>query len=185
MNRIQRDHEHQSMPWANGGGVTYQIASWPPGADLSGFDWRISMADVSEPGPFSHFPGIDRVLTVLGPGPMALTINASTALVTPNVPIEFSGDDTVTAELPEGPIRDLNVMTRRGVCTSTVRVVELRQSHAFSPDGHATIVVVLGGGLTTSAREDLAPRDVLFVDESVTVSGEATVAVIQIHGFTG
>jgi environmental stress-induced protein Ves len=101
------------------------------------------------------------------------------------VPIEFSGDDTVTAELPEGPIRDLNVMTRRGVCRSTVRIVELRQSHAFSPDGHATIVVVLGGGLTTSAREDLAPRDVLFVDESVTVSGEATVAVIQIHGFTG
>lgn len=29
------------------------------------FIWRISMARVEQPGPFSAFPGVDRVLAVL------------------------------------------------------------------------------------------------------------------------
>ena len=38
-------------PWRNGGGVTREVAVDGPGAQ--DFEWRISIADVNEPGPFS------------------------------------------------------------------------------------------------------------------------------------
>lgn len=46
-----------ASPWKNGGGVTREIAAQPPGASLDGFAWRVSVADVAQPGPFSRFPG--------------------------------------------------------------------------------------------------------------------------------
>ena len=52
----------ESAPWKNGGGSTTEIAIAPPGAGLDDFDWRISLATISEDGPFSVFPGIDRTL---------------------------------------------------------------------------------------------------------------------------
>ena len=60
---VVRFTELAVVPWRNGGGVTREIlASGGSGSD--GFDWRISIADVSEPGPFSAFPGFDRVITL-------------------------------------------------------------------------------------------------------------------------
>ena len=115
-NHIQRDAAHTAMPWANGGGVTYEVAAFPVGADLASFYWRISMAEVREPGAFSAFTGIDRVLTVLGPGDLLLFVNGVETRSRMHVPFAFSGDDDVRAELVDGPITDLNVMTRRGQC---------------------------------------------------------------------
>ena len=53
------------VPWKNGGGVTREVAAFPDGAGFDDFLWRISMAEVRADGPFSVFPGVDRVLAVL------------------------------------------------------------------------------------------------------------------------
>src|SRR5665811_1616202 len=58
------------IPWRNGGGVTREVVAsgasvasgGSGGSDPRDFDWRISIADVSRPGPFSAFPGVDRVI---------------------------------------------------------------------------------------------------------------------------
>ena len=63
--RIVRRAELTGQPWRNGGGVTWQIAAGPDGADVARFDWRLSMAEVAADGPFSAFAGIDRTLTLL------------------------------------------------------------------------------------------------------------------------
>lgn len=55
-----------SMPWKNGGGSTQELACWPPGADMNSFEWRVSLATVDRPGPFSVFPAIDRQIMLLG-----------------------------------------------------------------------------------------------------------------------
>ena len=55
-----------SMPWKNGGGSTQELACWPPGADMNSFEWRVSLATVDRPGPFSAFPAIDRQIMLLG-----------------------------------------------------------------------------------------------------------------------
>ena len=58
--------DFRTMPWANGKGVTVEMAR----ADgPEGMLWRLSRASVVEDGPFSIFPGLERNLTVLtGPG---------------------------------------------------------------------------------------------------------------------
>jgi environmental stress-induced protein Ves len=54
------------VPWKNGRGVTEELALWPPGASFErgDFDWRVARAGVDAAGPFSEFPGFDRLLVV-------------------------------------------------------------------------------------------------------------------------
>ena len=70
---VLRAGDRKAVPWKNGGGVTREIAAWPPGSGFDDFAWRVSMAEVREDGPFSNFAGVDRILTVLE-GAMRLTI---------------------------------------------------------------------------------------------------------------
>ena len=48
-----------------GGGSTTEIAVAPPGAGFDDFDWRVSLATITQDGPFSAFPGIDRTLALV------------------------------------------------------------------------------------------------------------------------
>jgi environmental stress-induced protein Ves len=170
------------MPWANGGGITYEVAASPPGSDLASFDWRISIADVRESGPFSTFPGIDRVLTVLGPGDLRLFINSTEVLSRRHAPVDFSGDDEVRAELVDGPITDLNVMTRRGTCESDVVVQTVSGTAVLElPSLSESIIVVLAGHLTMADGESLEPRDVLFLGSPTSISGDGVIANITIR----
>ncbi len=181
MNRIQRSSEHTAMPWANGGGITFEVASSPAGADFTSFNWRISMAEVRESGPFSTFSGVDRVLTVLGPGDLTLLINDNEVLSRRHEPRHFSGDDDVRAELVDGPITDLNVMTRRGRCTGVVTVQTIDGVVNLEPQSQSnTVVVVLAGTLDLVDGEGLSVRDVLFLHDNTTIMGNATIARIDI-----
>jgi predicted kinase len=63
--RVMRWEQHRRMPWRNGGGVTYEVASSPADTDLADFDWRISIAEVEAGGPFSAFPEIDRTIILV------------------------------------------------------------------------------------------------------------------------
>ncbi|HXZ10527.1 MAG TPA: HutD family protein, partial [Paraburkholderia sp.] len=63
-----------ASPWKNGGGVTREVAAYPQGAGLDTFVWRVSVADVSQPGPFSRFAGIDRTLVLLSGAGMLLDV---------------------------------------------------------------------------------------------------------------
>jgi len=181
MNRIQRSGEHTAMPWANGGGITYEVASAPAGSDLASFNWRISMAEVRESGSFSTFSGIDRVLTVLGPSDLVLFINDDEVLSRRYEPVHFSGSDDVRAELVDGPITDLNVMTRRGRCTGVVTVQTIDGVANLVPHSQSsTVVVVMAGALHLEGGQELGVRDALFLEDKTTVEGNATIAHIDI-----
>jgi uncharacterized protein len=110
---------YRRMPWANGRGVTVEIAR---ADDDAGMLWRLSMAQVVENGPFSAFPGIDRSLTVIdGPG-FTLAGDDWRLRADPLVPAGFAGDVPVSATDVAGPAEDLNVMWRCGVLAARVRV---------------------------------------------------------------
>jgi uncharacterized protein len=108
--------------WRNGGGVTREIAAAPPGATLADFDWRISMAEVRTPGPFSRFEQIDRVLKILS-GTLALAIygHPEIILTTDSPPHRFAGDAPCTGKPLGGPVLDLNVMVRRNRASCEVK----------------------------------------------------------------
>ena len=65
MFRLFAPDEYRRMPWKNGGGSTDEIATYPRGAGLDAFDWRVSIAHVASDGPFSRFPGVERTITLL------------------------------------------------------------------------------------------------------------------------
>lgn len=124
--RILRAIDRTPMPWKNGGGVTREVAIWPPTAALDAFDWRISIADVAQGGPFSTFPDVDRVLTVIEGSGLELVVEglAAVKLDAAAAPFAFPGDAACAARLHLGPIRDLNLMVRRGAYVTRVQRVD-------------------------------------------------------------
>ncbi|RFB78627.1 HutD/Ves family protein [Methylovirgula sp. 4M-Z18] len=115
---------YTSMPWKNGGGVTTEIAVYPEGAGLETFEWRVSTAHVASDGPFSLFPNIDRTLSVLNGGGIVLHGGETVSLTPQTMPYAFAADTPVSAALIDGAIDDLNVMTRRGEWTHSVKCVD-------------------------------------------------------------
>ncbi len=111
-----------AVPWKNGGGVTREVAVSPPGRSMDDFDWRVSMAEVTQAGPFSRFDGIDRHLTILR-GKLRLDFSNRSVTLGPLDSLAFSGSEAVVG-MPLEPVLDLNVMTRRGKATATVCPVE-------------------------------------------------------------
>ena len=103
------------MPWMNGGGETIEIAVWPQGAGLASFDWRVSMARVTQPGPFSSFTGVDRTLAILDGAGLTLAVAGRhpVELTAASPGYTFPADLPVTATLADGPVLALNAMTRR------------------------------------------------------------------------
>ena len=115
--------DYRRMPWKNGGGHTTEIAAFPAGAGLASFAWRVSVADVLQDGPFSAFPGIDRTLVLLeGEGIRLSGEAAPIELRTTFAPIVFSGDASLHCSLLAGPVRDFNLMVRRGAARGKVVV---------------------------------------------------------------
>jgi len=107
--------DYRRMPWKNGGGHTTEIATFPAGSDFASFVWRVSIADVLDDGPFSPFAGIDRTLVLLAGGGIRLTGESSPIeLRMAFEPIVFSGDASLQCSLLAGPVRDFNLMVRRG-----------------------------------------------------------------------
>lgn len=98
-----RAHRWRAEPWRNGRGVTYVIARWP---DQDDYDVRVSIAEVSEPGPFSTFPGRTRWSTLVSDGAIEL---AGRALVR-GLPLELAGDEAVVATVVDGPVTLLNIV---------------------------------------------------------------------------
>lgn len=105
-------------PWKNGGGTTRELVVWPK-ADP--WQWRISVAEVTQSGPFSRFEGIERWFAVLqGEGVVLSTQGVRHHLTTDSTPLRFDGAPATDCELLGGPTRDFNLMTRMGVANATV-----------------------------------------------------------------
>jgi len=158
--RVIRAADCQVMPWKNGLGSTTEIAVEPPGASLDGFDWRVSIAELRGSGPFSRFPGYERVILQLDGPPMSLAHGGAAVLpLRPLVPHAFSGDDETDCTV-EGIAHDFNLMVRRGHARPAVDVVTLGAGDEIEAWIGATRIVHLREGeLATSAGETLAAGD--------------------------
>ena len=120
MINVRRAHEHTAMPWANGRGVSYEVAR---DNDESGeWRWRLAIAPIVEDGPFSVLTGVHRELTLLEGEGLVLTIDGNMVMCRRGEVVDFSGDAHTHAALTKGPVVDLNVMSRAG-SERTMRIV--------------------------------------------------------------
>jgi environmental stress-induced protein Ves len=182
--------DYRRMPWKNGGGETTEIAVFPENAGLADFDWRISMATVASDGPFSVFPGIDRTLSILDGAGMSLFIEGREAVVltTKSQPLPFPADAPTSATLVDGPITDLNVMTRRDSLSHEVRRLAVGGARELVLDASTTLLFCESGSLDVDSdreRTALSDRDCLLVTglggTRLTLKGQAHLFVISIR----
>lgn len=179
--------ELTAVPWRNGGGVTRQVVS-AGGSGPEDFDWRISIADVEEPGPFSAYTGVDRIITVVEGSGMNLQVDGVEHVLGPLRPLSFDGASQTSCTRLDGPIRDLNVMTRKQRFSASVAVRDLSQARPTAIAGSQVLVLLSGSAVVVGAdgsRAGLDPLDAVGPSEShvrlVEGSGRAAVIRIESH----
>jgi environmental stress-induced protein Ves len=134
-----------ATPWKNGGGVTREIVCRPPGAGIEGFDWRVSIAAIDRPGPFSAFPGVERTIVLLAGAGVRLHSRDGAIdhrLDLPLQPFAFAGEPALDCDLLGGGCTDFNLMSRRDRVRAGLRV--LRQGAQIAAAG-AGLLLALGG----------------------------------------
>jgi uncharacterized protein len=101
--------DYRSSAWKNGGGTATEIAA-AHGAD-GAMAWRIGTAEITRDGPFSDYPGITRIFTVIrGPGVELDFPQGATHALSQDEPLSFAGAPAPFARLREGPATAFNLM---------------------------------------------------------------------------
>jgi environmental stress-induced protein Ves len=155
---------------------------------MDDFGWRISLADVAADGPFSAFPGVDRVLTVIDGAGLVLDVEGqATTLDAAAPPLAFAGEAKVAARLTAGPIRDLNLMVRRGLWRARARWMTVAGAARVTTQAAVTLVLALDALRITGPEGvvDLAPLDAALLDTqgyrlSLEGHGRTLIAEIEI-----
>ena len=143
--------DYRVMPWKNGLGTTTEIAVHPPDAALTDFTWRLSIADLGASGPFSSFPGYDRILVQLEGAPMTLAHEGlGERRLTLREPYRFAGELATHATAP-GPARDFNVMVRRDRASADLAVRTFAPGKGMIAAGNPKVRVVFLVAGTASA----------------------------------
>ena len=154
------------MPWANGRGTSYEIAS--DRNEAGEWTWRLAMAPVNEDGPFSRIECVNRFLAVVDGAGMLLSVDRKKLQCLPMQVVRFRGDAITEATLTDGPIMDINLMVRRKEADGEMAIV----SNAGLLNG-ASIVVALGGSAQVKCGDstyDLERHDSLLECDAETVS---------------
>ena len=165
--RVLKSADFRSMPWKNGGGETVEIAIFPDNATLDNFDWRVSMARVGVDGPFSIFHGVDRTLAILqGVGiELAIEPRAAQHVTKSTRPLAFDAGLATQARLLDGPVIDLNLMTRRDRFSHRMTRMALGGPTSIKLCAQETLLLTWDVGVRVETGHGMAlldPHDALF-----------------------
>jgi environmental stress-induced protein Ves len=162
---IMRAASYRAAPWKNGGGVTREILRVPP--EPTAFDWRLSLANIASPGPFSSFDGYQRTLVLVsGPGvELDFGQHGRVKLTTAGQMVSFDGAWETSCTLLDGPSTDLNLIVSQERVRSASRCIQLTRAESVqTAEWPQTLVCCISGAvrLTNTAGEvqDLSGVDV-------------------------
>ena len=114
--------QFRTIPWKNGQGKTTQLAI-SEGGDLANFDWRLSIATVSENGIFSDFSGYSRNLVLISGKGIHLEHDDKKVDQLEQLldMASFDGGCKTLGKLTSGPIIDFNIMTKTAIYQAQVK----------------------------------------------------------------
>jgi environmental stress-induced protein Ves len=158
--------------WRNGGGQTRELFTWPPDDESQAswqWDLRISVADITQDGPFSNFDGVTRCFAVVQGAGVALAFAERTLVQgMGDTPLVFDAAHAPACTLIDGPTVDLNVMVRSGEVSMKL-IADNAAAVAISP--HFGLFTRVSGTLRDGANQCVRlPAQCLFWDDAV-VSG--------------
>ncbi|HET9241207.1 MAG TPA: HutD family protein [Oligoflexus sp.] len=161
---------YKFMPWKNGAGSTTELFIAPPGATVqSGFDWRISLAQVPASGPFSVFSDYQRTIVLLNGDPMHLLHEGRGRHELQALePYEFHGGWPTEGVLTGRAVEDFNVMVRDGFGQVRVHVQKASEKLSFSAQyDDLCFIYCHAGSFTVSLQNEkkrITEHEALFTE---------------------
>mgnify|MGYP000123781716 CR=1 FL=1 len=141
--------DYISMPWKNGLGMTTELAKGCNDltSDENAFLWRLSIAGVSEDGPFSNFPNIDRSLMLIEGNGITLDGGAQgVGVLFEQLQVyDFPGDIELKGKLANGPIMDFNLMGDRRHATGELSGFNVSGPERLMLKSHINFIHLLEG----------------------------------------
>jgi len=169
--------DYKRMPWKNGGGSTLELLQDP--LPEGGFNWRLSIADVATPGPFSTFDGIDRQIMLVSGNGMVLSFAQEAPPVVLSKPLKphgFKGEWATDCRLIDGAIQDFNVMVRRAWGAAAVNGLDLVKDQRLTLAVAPLTILHLLSGVVDAAGTTMRDGDTLRLDSD---APELVTAVAQ------
>ncbi len=162
------------QPWANGRGVTHELARWPAGA--ADYIARIAVAELRERAAFSSFAGYARWLAPLD-GEVELVVDGVAHVLAPGRALAFDGAAIASGGPTGAPTLDLNVMVKAGLPWQARIVAE-----ACALAAHSTRVVFVIAGAARANGEELAAHDAFVTAAALelAVAPGSLVAVVEL-----
>ncbi|MFW6775860.1 HutD family protein [Nocardioides sp. CPCC 205120] len=160
-----------AVPWRNGAGTTRALRHDPAAG------WRVSVAAVPGPAPWSPMPGTHRWSCVVAGEGLDLVVDGRAVAAPPATVVSHPGDVAVHGRPRAGPVANLNLVLRRGGGTGRMRVRTAGTRLAW--DGGAVALWVLAGDLCVDGAAVGPGRVLLPEGEGVvaTVGGGSCVVV--------
>ena len=155
--QIIKHPEFTARPWKNGGGITLEAIRVPPRGD--DFRWRVSVAHIDRPGPFSEFAGYQRIMVLLKGNGVALELadGGHTVLRRIGDMAEFDGAVAAQCGLLDGKCTDLNLIAAKSLGRVHAKVERVRERRSVPRRAaHATLIVAIDAPVDLVAGKDHA-----------------------------
>ena len=162
-----KESDHQKMPWKNQQGTTSQILISPKGSSLAklDFDYRLSSAPIKSAGPFSPFPGYQRILLPVSGAGFVLNGHPYATFEVAH----FSGDEETYCELLKKEVTDLGLIYHPDRISANVRVLHLPFPLTLTLEPEKTYLChLLSGQLAVQGKE-------VAINETLVVTGEESI----------
>lgn len=172
--------DYRWVPWKNGGGMTQDLLKVPCAADAEAH-WRISIARIERSGPFSTYPGIERVFMPLDGDGVRLDYGGAAPArdVAPFEAVRFDGSWQTHCTLLGGPCRAFNLMLAQEHAAGGLARRRLKGTAPFAAPGAILLLYCFAGQV--GAPTPLGPGDSLCVEEAAELSGDATLVEARIR----
>ena len=149
------------VPWKNGKGTTRELALREAAGRMI---WRLSLAEITQDGAFSTFPGVARIHTIVAGRGLLLSGGETTLAAKPFHPLHFDGGLPLTARLLDGACQAFNVIYDPKLVKATVQI--LTGDRVITTEGQHALFVLrgkldLGPAGTFSNGEGLVPDHVV------------------------
>ncbi len=151
--KILDSSNYKKTPWKNGQGFTRELYREDLGQS-GDFLLRISQATITQDGPFSKFPGIDRILILLQGNGVRLQNNSSTSeLLLPYQWLSFPGEASFQCHLIQGPCEDFNIMAKRDQKNALIEIKKLKQNETLHVEAEQTFLYIAEGKVKVLEQE--------------------------------
>jgi environmental stress-induced protein Ves len=148
---VIHESAYKAVPWKNGGGTTREILREPVyGTE---FDWRLSLANVDVPGPFSAFDGYHRTLVLVSGAGVELDFGEQgrARLDSVGQRVSFDGSWPTACTLLDGPSTDLNLIVLPKRVSASTDTMQLTQPQIIPTSNWAdTLLCCIAGAVRLS-----------------------------------